>query len=103
VSRGVKGALFDQNPKNTNVVGALMVAGHISAPLSARIALVPNPYTQYKEALRGLEQVLESVLGPGDAESWTARQISEGLDLETLFAVPSVARMKTERIRFRSE
>jgi hypothetical protein len=43
------------------------------------------------------------VLGPGDAESWTARQISEGLDLETLFAVPSVARMKTERIRFRSE
>jgi hypothetical protein len=103
VSRGVKGALFDQNPKNTNVVGALMVAGHISAPWSARVALVPNPYTQYKEALRGLEQVLESELGPGDAESWTARQISEGLDLETLFAVPSVARMKTERIRFRSE
>lgn len=103
VSRGVKGALFDQNPKNTNVVGALMVAGHISAPWSARVALVPNPYTQYKEALRGLEQVLESVLGPGDAESWTARQISEGLDLETLFAVPSVARMKTERIRFHSE
>jgi hypothetical protein len=103
VSRGVKGALFDQNPKNTNVVGALMVAGHISAPWSARVALVPNPYTQYKEALRGLEQVLESVLGPGDAESWTARQIGEGLDLETLFAVPSVARMKTERIRFPSE
>jgi hypothetical protein len=98
-SRGVSGAIFDRQPKYTNVVGALLVARHIGTPWGAKVALVPNPFTAFHDARMDLERVLESLLGKGDVESWTIQQMADGLDLDTLLAVPPVARLKCQRIR----